>query len=216
MVCVVASLGSPWSISIPPAHLAETFGFATPACWLAIAALLATLVIRPRGAVIALGLAELALIGWFAWAMWVVTTPRFSTLGFPFVGTDLIGAGWYAAAVALLVAAAILVKELNDLQIPPGRDLPILSAVPGFGLARLGAWTPGIAWAVLVSGALYLGSTDSPDPAQFADFGASGNVPPPIPRGPEWALLGLTAVLWGLSLAATARRWRRGMGGTEA
>ena len=85
----------------------------------------------------------------------------------------------------------------------------VFTAIPGYGLMRLGAWGRGITFAILFSAALYFGSTDSPDPAQFADYGTSGNVPPPLPRGPEWALLGVAAAIWLASIAFTAHRvWR--------
>jgi hypothetical protein len=207
--CLVASVASPWSISIPPAHLSEAFGFQTPLCWLTVVALVAALLVTGRAAIAALAVAELVVIGWFAWAMWVVTTPRFTSLPFPFVGTDLIGPGWYAAAVGLLIVGGAVVKDLQDRDVPLGPDLWILTAIPGYGLARLGQWVRGLTWTVLFAGALYLGSTDSPDPAQFADYGQSGNVPPPLPRGPEYVLLGLAAVFWVLSIAWTVRRYRR-------
>lgn len=208
-LCVVASVASPWWISVPPAHLQETFGFQTPTCWVAVAALFIALFAEARAAVVALAVVELALIAWFGWAMWVVTTPRFAQLGFPFVGTDLLGPGWYAAAVGLLLTAALVVKELEDRDVPIGADLWILAALPGFGLMRLGRWTRGLAWTALFSAALYFASTDSPDPAQFAEYGRTGNVPPPIPRSPEWVLLALAALLFLLSLAATVWRTRR-------
>jgi hypothetical protein len=207
-LCLVASVASPWSISIPPAHLTESFGFQTPLCWLTVVALIAALFIQGRAAVIALAVAELVVIGWFAWAMLVVTTPRFASLPFPFVGTDLIGPGWYAAAVGLLIAAGLVVKEFHDRGVPIGFDLWVLTVIPGYGLVRLGQGFRGIVWTALFSAALYFGSTDSPDPAQFADYGTSGNVPPPMPRGPEYVLLGLAAILWVLSIAVTIRQRR--------
>ena len=190
-LCAIASVASPWWISVPPAHLAETFGFQTPACWLAVAGV------------------EIVLVAWFSWAMWVVTTPRFSTLGFPFIGTDLIGPGWYAAAIALLVAAGVVVKELNDREAPAGWDFWVLTTLPGYGLARLGRWSDGLAWTAFFSAALYFASTDSPDPSQFAEFGRTANVPPPYPREPEWVLLALAALLWMVSVAVTVLRRRR-------
>jgi hypothetical protein len=206
-LCVIAAIASPWTISIPPAHLAETFGFESPACWLTVIALVAALALDVPAAVIALAAAELLLIAWFAWAMWIVTTPRFASLGFPFVGTDLIGPGWYASAVGLLVAAGAVVKELKDRDIPLSWDLWILTTIPGYGLVRRATWARGLLWTILFSATLYLGSTDSPDPAVFADLGRTGNVPTPIPREPEWILLALAAVLWVLSIVATA--WPR-------
>lgn len=206
-ICVIASVASPWWISIPPARLAETFGFQTPGCWLAAIALFGALFLDLRAAVLALAAVEAVLVAWFAWAMWVVTTPRFASLGFPFVGTDLIGPGWYAAAVALLIAAAVVVKELDDHDVAIRWDLWTLTTLPGFGLARLGQWSRGLLWTALVSAALYFASTDSPDPAQFSEYGRSGNVPPPYNREPEWVLLALAALLWVVSVAVTA--WQR-------
>jgi hypothetical protein len=208
-LCVIASVASPWWISVPSAHLAETFGFQTPACWLVVIALGAALFVDLRVAVLAVGVVEAVLVAWFGWAMWVVTTPRFASLGFPFIGTDLIGPGWYAAAIALLVAAGVVVKELNDRDVPAGWDIWVLTPLPGYGLARLGRWSSGFVWTALVSAALYFASTDSPDPAQFAEYGHSNNLPPPYPREPEWVLLALAALLWVLSVAATALRRRR-------
>jgi hypothetical protein len=207
-LCLIASVASPWSISIPPAHLAESFGFQMPLGWLAVIALLSVLFLEGRPAVVALVAAELVIIGWFGWAMVVVTTPRFTSLPFPFVGTDLIGPGWYAAAVGLLIAAGALVKDLHDRHAPIGFELWVLTLLPGYGLARLDQWLRGLVWTVLFSAALYFGSTDSPDPTLFADYGASGNVPPPMPRGPEYVLLGLAAILWVLSIAVTLRQRR--------
>ena len=208
-LCLIASVASPWSISIPPAHLSESFGFQTPLCWLAVIALVAILFLEGRSRVIALVVAEVVIVGWFGWAMLVVTTPRFTSLPFPFVGTDLIGPGWYAAAVGLLIAAGGLVMDLHDRDTPVGLELWVLTVLPGYGLARLGQWFRGLMWTVLFAAALYFGSTDSPDPTQFADYGASGNVPPPIPRSPEYVLLGLAAILWVLSIVLTVRQRRR-------
>ena len=211
VLCMLASVVSPWSISISPAHLAQSFGFQTPACWLAVIALLAALFIDARAAVIALGVVEFVLIAWFGWAMWVATTPRFADLGFPFVGTDLVGSGWYALAVGLLLAAGAVVKELNDRAVPIDVDLWLLTTIPGFGLMRLGQWSRGLMWATLFSAALYFASTDSPDPTQFADYGSYGNVPPGYPRGAEWVLLALAALLWAISIGVTAQHRRRAL-----
>ncbi len=211
-LCVVASVASPWWVSVPPAHLSETFGFQTPACWLAAIALFAALFFDLRVAVIALAVVEVVLVAWFGWAMWVVTTARFTSLGFPFIGTDLIGPGWYAAAIGLLVTGGVVVKELNDRDNPIGWDLWVLTAIPGYGLARLGQRDRGLIWTTLFCAALYFASIDSPDPTQFAEYGRTGNVPPPYPREPEWILLALAALLWVMSIVITAWRRRRQAG----
>ncbi|HEY0830892.1 MAG TPA: hypothetical protein VGE99_07090 [Candidatus Dormibacteraeota bacterium] len=208
VVSAVASLLSPWSISIPPAHLPQAFGYETPACWLMIAGLAAALVLDSRPAVVAVALVEAVVAAWFAWAMWVVTTPRFTDLPFPFIAPDVIGSGWYAAALGLLFAAGALVRELRRRDARLREDLWLLTALPGFGLMRIRRWLEGGIWAGLFIGSVYLASTGSPTATEFADYGRSGNVPPAYPRGAEWVLLGLAGVFWVVSIGVTAWRWR--------
>jgi len=209
VLAALASVLSPWSISIPPAHLAQSFGFQTPACWFALVALVGAAVLEARYAVVAAAVATAVVLAWLAWAMWLVTTPSFTNLPFSFVGTDVIGPGWYAAGIGLLASAGSVVKALIDRHAPVGFELWSLTAIPGYGLMRLHRWARGLAFAALVSGAFYFGSTDSPDAAQFADYGASNNVPPSFSRDPAWVLLGVAAALWLLSIAATIIEKRR-------
>jgi hypothetical protein len=203
------SLLAPWSISILPAHLVGAFGFQTPACWLLVVALVAAAFLDLRRAALALTVAAAAVAGWFAWAMWVVTTPSFTRLPFDWVGTDVIGAGWYVAAVALLGGAIALVKRFADAEAPVGPEQWLFTALPGLGLMRLGAWGVGLIYTGLFAAAFYLGSTDSPDPTQFQEYARTYNVPPPIPRAPEWILFGVAGAIWVVSVAATVRLQRR-------
>ena len=209
VVSVIASLLSPWTVSIAPAHLSETFGYESPACWLATVGLISALVLDLRISVVLLALTEAVLAVWFAWAMWVVTTPRFTALPFPFMATDLMGPGWYAAAIGLLVAAAALVRELRRRSAPLREDVWLLTAIPGFGLMRLDGWLRGAVWAGLFSVAFYFASTDSPDSTQFADYGRTGNVPPAFPRGAEWVLLAAAALFWLAGVGVTVWQWRK-------
>ena len=202
-VAAAAALASPWSNSIPPAHLNQSFGFQTPACWIVVAALGFAVLLDERWAVAAIGVAAAVILGWLGWAMWAVTTRPFSALPFSFMGTDVIGPGWYAAAAGLLLGAVIVIRRLIDRQAQPGADLWVLTAIPGYGLMRLGRWARGAIFAALVDGAFYFGSTDSPDASVFVEYGRSNNVPPPIPRGPEWVLLAFAAGVWLLSILAT-------------
>ncbi len=207
VVSAGASLLSPWSVSVPPAHLPEAFGYETPACWLVVAGLAAALVLDLRAAVVALALVEAVLVGWFGWATWVVTTPRFTDLPFPFMATDLMGPSWYAAAIGLLFGAGAVVRELQRRSAPLREDLWLLTAIPGFGLMRLGRWLGGSIWAGLFIAAFYLASADSPTATELEDYGRTGNVPPAYPRGAEWFLLGLAALFWAVSVGVTM--WRR-------
>ena len=158
---------------------------------------------------LAVGLSTALLITWFGWAMWIVTTPPFARLPFQFVGTDVIGPGWYAASAGLLVAAVVVVKALNEEPDRAGAELWILTALPGYGLMRLGRWAAGLAFTALVAGSIYFGSTDSPDSNLFVEYGRSNNVPPAIPRGPEWVLLAIGAAFWLMSILATVIERRR-------
>jgi len=207
IVSAIISLLSQWTVSIQPAHLAETFGVESAACWLAVIGILAALALNVRLAVIAVLFAEVVLVAWFGWATWVVTTPRFTSLPFAFTPTDLMGPGWYAAAAAMLLAAGAVIRDLRHRHAPAREDLWLLTAIPGFGLLRMGRWFEGGVWAGLFVAAVYLASTDSPDSTEFADLGRYGAVPPPFPRGAEWVLLGAAVFFWIVSIAVTV--WRR-------
>jgi hypothetical protein len=209
VACAAGSLLAPWSIGIGPAHLTERFGFQTPACWLVLVALVAAAWLDPRRATPAVAVAGLVVGGWFAWAMWVVTTPAFTRLPFAWVGTDVLGAGWYVAAVGLFAGAIAVVKRLADAKVPLGAELWFFTALPGVGLMRLGSWSVGLLYAGLFAVAFYLGTTDSPDPTQFQDYGRTVNLPPPIPRAPEWILFGVAGVIWLLSIVVTVQQQRR-------
>lgn len=206
IVCAVVSLLSQWTIAILPAHLFETFGVESPVCWVVVIGLVAALVLEIRLALVAVFLTEVVLVAWFGWATWVITTPRFTHIEFPFTPTDLIGPGWYIAAAGLLFAAGALVRELRRRHAPAREDLWLLTAIPGFGLLRMGRWFQGGLWLGLFVGALYLASADSPDSTEFADLGRYGAVPPPYPRGAEWVLLAAAAVFWILSVVVTVSR----------
>ncbi len=207
IVFAIISLLSQWTVSILPAHLAETFGVESAACWLAVIGLLAALALDVRPAVIAIFFTEIVLVAWFGWATWVVTTQRFTNLPFPFTPTDLMGPGWYAAGAGLVLAAGAAIRELHLRHAPARADFWLLTAIPGFGLLRMGRWFEGGLWAGLFVGAVYLASTDSPDSTEFADLGRYGAVPPPFPRGAEWVLLGAAVLFWIISIAVTV--WRR-------
>jgi len=169
--------------------------------------MLAALALDVRPAAVAVFLTEAVLVAWYGWATWVVTTPRFTSLPFPFTPTDLMGPGWYAAGAGLLMAAGAVIRELRQRHAPAREDLWLLTAIPGFGLLRLGRWFEGGVWAGLFIVVLYLASTDSPDSTEFADLGRYGAVPPPYPRGAEWVLLGAAVFFWVASILVTV--WRR-------
>lgn len=194
-----------------PAGFDERFGFQSPACWVAVASLVAAVLVWDnRGATGALLLAEAALIAWYVWAAWLVTTNQFAQHGYPFVGADLIGSGWYYAGIGLLVAAGSAAKRLFDHGSLAGAELWALSALPGVGLMALGKWARGGVWTVLVSTAVLFASLDSDDPAIFSTAGRWKDIPPPpLTRAPAVALIAAALLLWALSIADTALQRRR-------
>lgn len=209
-VCLVASIVSPATIGIPQAHLTETFGFQSPVCWIvALSLMAAVLVTDARMALVSLLLGEAAIVVWYGWDWWLVRAPRFAELPYPFVGVDILGPSWYAAAVALPLAAADIVTKLRVWRSEVGVEAWLLAAVPGFGLARLGRWGRGLAWLLLVAAAIYLASLQSPDPTVWQDFGQFNVPTPPPTRAPVWIFLALAAGLVVLSLLDTLREWRR-------
>ena len=204
VVSAFLALVSPWSINIPQVHSDVSFGFQTPICWLAVLAMLvALLTANPSIRLAAVLVDEIALLGWFGWAMWAATTSQYATVDFPFIGIDLIGPGWFEAALGLFAAAAIAARQYHEQEVRPGPEVWLLSLVPGMGLVRLGRTMRGVMWAVLISAAIFLASTDSPIAPLFQPVGHFDMPPAPPTRALEWILLGAALILLAASMVDT-------------
>jgi hypothetical protein len=154
--------------------------------------------------------AEAVLVGWFAWVMWLATTAQYSGVDFKFIGIDLIGAGWFEAALGLFAVAASVARGLHADETPPGRDVLLLAAVPGMGLMRIGRTARGVIWAVLVAAAVFLSSVASPISAIFVPISGHLDLPAnPSTRAPEWIFLGSAVVLAAASVVDTIVVTRR-------
>src|SRR5260370_2518441 len=133
------ALISPWLAGISQVHTDVNFGFQSPACWVVVLALTASVLATSSAIRLAAILAaEVVLVGWFAWVMWLATTAQYSGVDFKFIGIDLIGAGWFEAALGLFAVAAIVARPLHAQEDPPGRDALLLAAVPGAGPMPIG------------------------------------------------------------------------------
>jgi hypothetical protein len=210
LASIAIALVSLWTISIPKAGATATFGFQSPICWLVVLALLGALLL-PNLALNSASVlaAELLLIAWYAWTIWLVTTPTYSSQ-YAFVGTDIVGPAWYAAASGLLFAAALVADRYRDSDQPARAETWLLAAVPGYGLHRLGKSTRGLVWTVLVATTLVLASLDSPIAPLFQPLNGLPDLPDPLPtRGPSWILLVAAALLAALSVVDTIRAKRR-------
>jgi len=199
VICVVLALVSPWTIEIPQVHADVNFGFQNPICWLVVLAMFAALLTANAALRVAAALAaEFFLLVWFAWATWAAASSQYSSVDFPFIGIDLIGPGWFEAALGLFAIGAVAARQFHDQEVRPGLEVWLLSLIPGMGLIRIGRTARGVLWAVLVSAAIFLASVDSPVAPLFQPIAGHFDLPPPPPtRAPEWILLGA-----GLAFAA--------------
>jgi hypothetical protein len=209
IIAIVTALVSLAAVSIPKVNASPSFGFESPVCWLTVLLLLGAILLPNLTFSLACVMAaELVLIAWYGWAMWLVTTPRFSSQ-YAFVGTDIVGPAWYAAAIGLLCAAAVVARRYRDYDDPPGLETWWLAA-PGFGLLRLDRTARGLTWAVLVAAALFVASLDSPFAPLFQPLNGFENLPDPVPtRAPTWILLGIALLFGALSILDTIRARRR-------
>jgi hypothetical protein len=196
-VSIFLALVSQWTIRIPQAGLDATFGFQILVCWLVVTATLIALLATNLALGIAAILAgEALMLGWFAWAMWIATTSRFAGIDFPFIGIDLVGPGWFWAALGLMTGGASVARRYHDRERPRGAEVWLLSAVPGMGLLRLGRTARGLIWALLASLALFLASFDSPVAPLFQPIVGQFDPPPAPPtRALDWILLGCAAAI---------------------
>src|SRR5260370_25010329 len=139
VITLFLALISPWLAGISQVHTDVNFGFQNPACWLVVRTLVASVLATSTNIrLAALLAAEVVLVGWFAWVMWLATTAQYSVVDFKFIGIDLIGAGWFEGALGLFAVATIVARRLHADETPPGRDVLLLAAVPGMGLMRIG------------------------------------------------------------------------------
>jgi hypothetical protein len=210
LVSIVIALITLWTIGIPKIGATPSFGFQSAVCWLVVLALLGALILPSLALnTAALVVAELLLIGWYAWAMYLVTTPAYASQ-YDFVGTDIVATAWYAAGLGLLCAAAVVALRYQDGDNPPGAETWLLSAVPGFGLIRLGKTSRGLLWTTLVVGALMVATFDSPIAPLFQPLNGLPDLPDRLPtRAPTWILLGAAVLFELLSVADTVRAKRR-------
>jgi hypothetical protein len=210
LIAMFVALVSLWTIRVPRVAGESTFGFQSLVCWLAVLAVLGALLLRNlRLGTASLLAAEVVLVAWYGWEIWLATTPSYASQ-YDFVGTDLVGPAWYAAALGLLFAAAAVARRYRDSDLHLGPETWWLAAVPGTGLRRLDRTARGLLWASLVAAALWLASLDSPIAPLFQTVNGMQDLPDPLPtRAPTWALLGIAILLAVLSVVDTIRVRRR-------
>ncbi|MEA2627768.1 MAG: hypothetical protein QOJ10_228 [Chloroflexota bacterium] len=213
LISMFVALVSLWTIKIARVPDDSSFGFQSLVCWLVVLAVLGALLLPNLKLEIAsLLAAEVVLVAWYAWETWLATTTSYASQ-YNFVGTDLVGPAWYAAALGLLFAAAAVARRYRESDLHVGPETWWLAAVPGSGLRRLDRTTRGLMWASLVAAALWLASLDSPIAPLFQTVNGMQDLPDPLPtRAPTWILLGIAALSAVLSVVDTIRFRRRLLG----
>ena len=205
------SLLTPWSITVTMAHAPRVFGWANPLAWLLAASLVITAMRTARAYhAAALALAGMALVLWVGWISWRLTTRDFAGLHFPFLPVDLLSTGWYAGALAWLVALDdFAASRAHAPGVAMSRDVWPPALVPGMGLVRLGLIGRGRAWlaaAILLVGFIGISAVND---SEFAYWGQYGELPPDRGRLDAILAAAVLALLWFGSLLDTWRSLRR-------
>jgi hypothetical protein len=207
---LLIALLTPWTVSIPPLHWSQAFGWQTPLAIVAVGAI-GMVYVRQwrRFDVVAIVVAATALVAWVSWLAVRTVLPPFAHHGFPFLPIDLLGEGWYLAALALAVTVdGMAARASTDDGPATGADVWPFALIPGMGLLRLHYPGRGRLWLLAVGFAIFLLQTYAVGTAEFQYFASIGSLPPPRPRLATMIPLGLLLLLWIGSLLDTRRALR--------
>ena len=101
----LVALFTPWRIDIALTGAGGILGWQSPLPWITLLALVPSLSRRlARWEGVSLAVSGAGLAAWLGWSAWLLFTPAFSRLHFPFQPLDLVGIGWYLALGAWVVA----------------------------------------------------------------------------------------------------------------
>jgi hypothetical protein len=207
----LVSLFTPWRVEISLAGAGVIPGWQSPLAWVGLLALAPSLSRRlRRWEGFGLAVSGLALAGWLAWAGWLLVTPGFSRLHFPFQPLDLVGVGWYLGLAAWVVAVDGAAGRRGWELSGGGGPFAVLpwAAVPGAGLVRLARPALGRVYLLAAAFLVFLLRLTAYTPAEFA-YNADGNrLPNPVPRTDALALAALLALFWLATIAHTVRAAR--------
>jgi hypothetical protein len=207
---LLIALLTPWTVAVPTLHWSEAFGWQTPPALLTIASMLLVYV-RPwrRFSVAAVVLAALALVGWVGWLAFRAQTAPFAGTGFPFVPIDLLGDGWYFAALAFAVTVDGMAARASEGDEPAlGREVWPFALVPGMGLRRLHYPLRARLWLVGMAAAVFLLQTTAVSGSEFQYYASLGSLPPTRPRTAVLIPMAIVLTVWLGSLIDTARGLR--------
>jgi hypothetical protein len=204
----LVSLFTPWRIDIAMAGAGAVAGWRSPLPWIAVLALVPSLSRRlshREGA--GLAICGMCLAGWLGWAAWLLFTPGFSRLHFPFQPLDLIGIGWYLALAGWVVAVDGAAARRGWERSGQGSLAAVLpwAVVPGAGLVRLAHPTLGRVYLAAAALMVFLLRLTAYTPADFAYNATNHGLPHAVPRTDAVGLTAILGVLWLASIVHTVR-----------
>ncbi|MDQ6742271.1 MAG: hypothetical protein M3Z97_05090 [Candidatus Dormibacteraeota bacterium] len=208
----LVALATPWRIDITLAGAGGILGWQSPVLWLVFLALTPSVSRRlARWESVGLAVSGAGLAAWLGWSAWLLFTPGFSRLHFPFQPLDLVGVGWYLALAAWVVAVEGAVARRGWERSGKASPFGVLpwAAVPGAGLIRLGRPALGRAYLLAAALMVFLLRLTAYTPADFAYNATNNKLPDPVPRTDAVVLAAILAVLWLASVVHTLAAVRR-------
>ena len=207
---LLIALLTPWSVPIRPLHWTDVFGWQSPVSVVAIAAMAAIYLRRARPFTVPLAiLSGIALLGWLGWVIGNLLTGPFAHSAFPFLPIDLLGEGWYIAALAFVITVDGLAQSASRSERrATGFEVWPFALVPGMGLVRLHYPMRGRLWFVGFAISIFLLQTNAVGVEEFQYYASLGGLPPGRARIGALIPAVLALILWLLSLWDTRARLR--------
>lgn len=207
---MLIALLTPWSVPVRAVHWPQVFGWQSPVSVVAIGAMALLHIPRLRRyAVAAAFISGVALLAWLGWIVINLRAPIFLHSGFPFLPIDLLGEGWYIAALALAVTVdGMAVLASSDERPASAADVWPFAIVPGMGLVRMHYQLRGRLWFLGFAAAIFLLQTNAAGVEEFQYYASLGGLPPDRPRTGAAIAASLVLLVWILSLVDTRARLR--------
>jgi hypothetical protein len=199
LVLLLTALLAPWRVPIAVAHADAVFGWQLPLAWLAALGLIPALTRRlaPWEGV-GLAVSGASLGAWLGWLAWLLFTPDFARLHFPFVPLDLTGVGWYLGLAAWVVAVESAASRTAWQRSGEGGKARLLgwALVPGAALLRIGRTALGRAYLLAAALLVFFLRLSAYTPNDFAYYATSNRLPPSHARTDTLVLTALLAAIW--------------------
>jgi hypothetical protein len=207
----LVALFTPWRIDIALAGAGGILAWQSPLPWITLLALVPSLSRRlARWEGVGLAVSGAGLAAWLGWSAWLLFTPAFSRLHFPFQPLDLVGIGWYLALATWVVAVdGAAARRGWERSGEAGRyDVLPWAVVPGAGFLRLARPALGRVYLLAAALMVFLLRLTAYTPADFAYNATNNKLPDPAPRTDALVLAAVLALFWLATVVHTLRAAR--------